>query len=353
MTQTDMPSSPQPPESSNTAVKVIIGIVVLLCIAAAGLLFLQHKKVASRRTHHAGPTFKLEGPTVNVDLGGGVTVKMVRVPTGTFMMGSDDTDPAADVSEMDGNGKKHKVTIRNVLYVGETEITRAQYKAVMGYDPSAFKDAAKYPDAAANLQLPADQVSWGDAHKWCAEVQKRTGAAVRLPTEAEWEYACRAGTETPYSCGAKLTPEVAQFDTTNGGGAATTQSTGPKTTVAVGTHKPNAFGLHDMHGNVSEWVEDNFHDDYTGAPTDGEVAWKNPQATYLHVHRGGSFNNKAPTCRSAMREAGGSDTEPELRTSTIGFRVVITGPVAAPAAASAPTGRHRARHPATATAPAK
>jgi formylglycine-generating enzyme required for sulfatase activity len=194
------------------------------------------------------------------------------------------------------------------------------------------------------MQLPADQVSWGDAHKWCAEVQKRTLAPVRLPTEAEWEYACRAGTETPYYCGTKLTPDVAQFDTTNGGGAAT-QSAQPKTTAPVGTHKPNAFGLYDMHGNVSEWVEDNFHDDYSGAPADGEMVWTNPQNTFLHVHRGGSYNNKAPSCRSAMREAGGSDTEPELRTSTIGFRVVITGPTVTPAAAE---GRRRARHSTTA-----
>jgi formylglycine-generating enzyme required for sulfatase activity len=148
-----------------------------------------------------------------------------------------------------------------------------------------------------------------------------------------------------------LTAEVAQFDTGSGGGATTQAKAEAKTTAPVGTHKPNAFGLYDMHGNVSEWVADNFHDDYSGAPANGELVWKDPEKPYLHVHRGGSYNNTAPTCRSAMREAGGSETEPELRTSTIGFRVVIMGPTVVPAGAA---GRHRARHASTAsTAPAK
>ena len=302
---------------SNRPLLLILIVVMVLCVVGAGILMHQHRKSVS--IHRVRPIVKLEGTAATVDLGGGVTLKLVRVPGGEFMMGSAENDPDGDISETDDKKGKHKVVIQNPFYLSETEITRAQYKAVMGYDPSEFKDAARYPEVAANMALPADQVSWGDAHKWCDEVFKRTGLPVRLPTEAEWEYACRAGTQTAYSTGDKLSSDAAVFD----GSTLTPPQPKPKTTAAVGTHKPNPFGLFDMHGNVSEWVEDNFHDDYTESPADGS-AWKNPEKQNLHVHRGGSYNNTAPTARSAMREAGGSDTDPELRTSTIGFRVAVS-----------------------------
>jgi formylglycine-generating enzyme required for sulfatase activity len=311
-----MTQNPSPPRSdSNMPLVVILIVTLLLCVVGTGILLHQRRKLMNRL--HPAPV-KLDGATVAIDVGGGNKLKFVRVPAGEFMMGSNDGEPDADISEMDSTNKKHKVAIKDPFYLSEMEVTRGQYMAVMGYDPSEFKDAAKYPDVAGNMSLPADQVSWGDAHKWCDEVSKRTGLKVRLASEAEWEYACRAGTQTPYSSGEQLTSDVAQFDAS----AQTPPGPKPRATAAAGTHKPNAFGLYDMHGNVSEWVEDNFHDDYTGAPADGSV-WKNAKTPWLHVHRGGSYNNTAPTARSAMREAGGSETEPELRTSTIGFRVVV------------------------------
>ena len=183
--------------------------------------------------------------------------------------------------------------------MGKFEVTQAQWETVMGNNPSWFKGANR----------PVEQVSWNDAQ---AFLKKLNAASVqfRLPSEAEWEYAARAGTQTAYSFGddpARL-GEYAWYGYENNAG---------KQTHPVGQKKPNAFGLYDMHGNVWEWVADTYHDNYTGAPTDGSV-WGNLDDTKAKVLRGGSWNGNQSGCRSAFRDR----YDPDNRLFNLGCRVV-------------------------------
>ena len=183
--------------------------------------------------------------------------------------------------------------------MGKFEVTQAQWETVMGNNPSWFKGANR----------PVEQVSWNDAQ---AFLKKLNAASVqfRLPSEAEWEYAARAGTQTAYSFGddpARL-GEYAWYGYENNAG---------KQTHPVGQKKPNAFGLYDMHGNVWEWVADTYHDNYTGAPTDGSV-WGNLDDTKAKVLRGGSWSLNQNRCRSASRHG----YDPDGQDSNLGCRVV-------------------------------
>ncbi|GCL58127.1 SUMF1/EgtB/PvdO family nonheme iron enzyme [Microcystis aeruginosa] len=228
----------------------------------------------------------------------GVTLEMVSLPAGEFLMGSADSDFDAVSREK----PQHQVQV-NSFAIGKYPVTQAQYEAVMGINPSEFKN---------NPQNPVEQVSWNDAQAFCQKLSQITGKTYRLPTEAEWEYACRAGTTTRYYFG---------DDASQLGDYAWYSANSQSKTHPVGQKKPNAWGLYDMIGNVWEWCEDDWHDNYIGAPKDGS-AWpiNNDNRSHLKCLRGGSWNSyKAPDyCRSAIR----SRNLPSYDNYSRGFRVV-------------------------------
>lgn len=176
-------------------------------------------------------------------------IKMISIPAGSFLMGSLDNEIGLFTDE----GPQHQVTLAG-FQMGQTPITQAQWQAVMGSNPSRFEDQAD------SDQRPVECVSWYDAMEFCRLLSERTGCLYTLPSEAQWEYACRAGTVTRYAFGDTITTDQANYDCHLG------------QTTLVGKFPANAWGLHDMHGNVWEWCLDDWHDSYEGAPTDGS-AW--------------------------------------------------------------------------------
>jgi formylglycine-generating enzyme required for sulfatase activity len=223
-----------------------------------------------------------------------VTLEMVSLPAGQFLMGSPDSDSDAS----DDEKPPHQVKV-NSFAIGKYPVTQAQYEAVMGTNPSHFKN---------NPQNPVENVSWNDAQAFCQKLSQITGKTYRLPTEAEWEYACRAGTTTRYYFGddASQLGDYAWYD-----------GNSQKTTHPVGQKRPNAWGLYDMIGNVWEWCEDNWHDNYIGAPKDGS-AWLTNDNDYPIV-RGGCWYNGPDGCRSADRFL---NPRRDGLSNSYGFRVV-------------------------------
>lgn len=228
-------------------------------------------------------------------------IEMVLIPAGTFMMGS----PDSETRRISQEAPSHQVTVR-IFYMGKYEVTQAQYQAVMGTNPSSFKGD----------NHPVDNVSWEDAVEFCRRLSQMTGTKYRLPSEAEWEYSCRAGTTTPFAFGSSLSSEQANFDGNLPYGE-TAPSMYRRESIPVGSLKPNAFGLYDMHGNVSEWCQDLYHDNYHGAPVDGS-AWEKGGNPQIRVKRGGAWQSAANGCRSAYRIG-----DPyNYKADTNGFRVV-------------------------------
>ncbi len=254
-------------------------------------------------------------PLLNV--GTAIPLHMVLIPGGTFTMGS----PEDELERNDNESPQHDVTVAQ-FFLGRYPITQAQWRAVAGLpqakqtldpEPSHFKGKDSHP---------VEQVSWYDAVEFCARLAKHTNRPYRLPREAEWEYACRAGTTTPFYFGKTLTDELANYR------ALETYANGPtgeyrqQTTAVDYFGIANAFGLSDMHGNVLEWCEDHWHENYEGAPMDGS-AWLTDDITAWRVYRGGSWSLNPKTCRSASRY---SDFFPDFRDSYIGFRVCCSDP---------------------------
>jgi formylglycine-generating enzyme required for sulfatase activity len=225
----------------------------------------------------------------------GVTLEMVSLPAGKFLMGS---------SESDSEKPPHQVKV-NSFAIGKYPITQAQYQAVMGDNPSGFKN---------NPQNPVERVSWNDAQAFCQKLSQITGKTYRLPTEAEWEYACRAGTTTRYYFG---------DDDNQLGNYAWGRENSNGTTHPVGQKKPNGWGLYDMSGNVWEWCEDDWHDSYKNAPDDG-TAWidNDNRSQSEKCLRGGSWDFYPYSCRSANR----SRDCPDDHYTDYGFRVACVSP---------------------------
>ena len=222
-----------------------------------------------------------------VDLGKDVKLEMVLVPAGKFKMGS----PASEKGRND-NETQHEVTLTKPFYMGKYEVTQEQWEGLMENNPSKIK-GAKYP---------VTNVSWEDCQEFIKKLNAKPNGGYRLPTEAEWEHACRAGTSTAYSFGNSLTKSDANI---NG-----------ESTKAVGSYKPNAFGLYDLHGNVWEWCEDWKADYPAGAVTDP----KGPATGTYRVLRGGSFYANGLYARSSNRSAG----TPSNRYFYLGFRLART-----------------------------
>jgi formylglycine-generating enzyme required for sulfatase activity len=219
----------------------------------------------------------------SVDLRSGVKLDMLYIPGGNFRMGS--TENASEQPQ-------HQVNIQS-FHMGKYPITQAQYQAVMGNNPASLKGDNR----------PVENVSLDDAIAFCQKLSQLTGAQYSLPSESQWEYACRAGTTTSFSFGDHLTANQANF----GGTGKTTD---------VGTFPANGFGLHDMHGNVWEWCLDTWHENYNGAPTDGSAWIENDNRS--HLLRGGSWGNAPVNCRGSNRNGNARDS----RNCHYGFRVV-------------------------------
>ncbi|AOC53716.1 serine/threonine kinase [Microcystis aeruginosa NIES-2481] len=235
------------------------------------------------------------------NLPNGVTLKMVNLPAGEFLMGSPDSDPDARSYEK----PPHQVNV-NSFAIGKYPVTQAQYQAVMGTNPCHFSN---------NPQNPVKNVSWDDAQAFCKKLSRITGKTYRLPTEAEWEYACRGGTTTRYYFG---------DDANQLGDYAWYGGNSQQTIHPVGQKKPNAWGLHDMIGNVWEWCEDDWHSTYENAPKDGSAWITNYQrANPFKIVRGGSWETSSRYCRSANRH---DDYTRIIGHFGYGFRVACVSP---------------------------
>ena len=218
------------------------------------------------------------------DLGNGIKLEMIAIPGGTFLMGSPDNEAERSSNE----SPQHQVTVPS-FFMGKYQLTQAQYQAIIGVNPSSFKGDNR----------PVENVSWDDAVAFCQKLIQKTGKNYRLPSEAEWEYACRAGTKTPFSFGDNITTDLVNYDGNYPYNSAPKGKYRQETTD-VGTFPPNAFGLYDMHGNVCEWCEDDWHENYINAPKDGS-AWNSQSGSVRRLLRGGSWGSNARYCRSALR----------------------------------------------------
>jgi formylglycine-generating enzyme required for sulfatase activity len=250
-----------------------------------------------------------------VNLGAGVTMKFVLIPPGKYLMGS----PRDEVGHEGDEGPQHEVEITQGFYMGMYPVMQAEYETITGKNPSYFCKQGGGKDKVANQdtgQFPVEQVSWEEAVAFCEsltkkDTQKPEGWVYALPTEAEWEYACRAGTKTAYSFGDDP-DQLAEY-------AWYLENSGDRT-HAVGTRKANQWGLHDMHGNVWQWCADwNGKDYYQNSPGKDP---KGPGNGKCRVLRGGSWNFNPRYCRAAYHNF----NEPGYRYDNLGFRVVLRAP---------------------------
>ena len=227
-------------------------------------------------------------------------IEFVYIPAGEFMMGS----PSSEKDRSKDEGPQHEVEL-SAFWMSKYEVTKAQWKAVVNDNCWRYFEEDN---------LPVEDVSWDECQEFISEFNIFHGEKVRLPTEAEWEYACRAGTTTVFHYGDSLSSSQANFDGNYPyGGAA--EGEYRKETMPVGSFKPNAWGLYDMHGNVWEWCADWYGEDYYGKSLRRNPT--GPSSGSSRVFRGGGWNNYAMFCRSASRYK----IKPLYQISILGFRL--------------------------------
>ena len=315
---------------------VFVPIVILMVVFQSGFSFQDKAKKVNIQKENIQQPMKCEFTTNQVNfiaevpanqpkvLTNSIDMKLVLIPKGTFMMGSPPDEKGSDPDE-----RRHEVTISRDYHLGMHEVTQAQYKKIMGKNPSHFQGdavAERHPETnrvvkeVDSANHPVERVSWEDAVEFCQRLsalpeEKKAGRVYRLPTEAEWEYACRAGTKTAYSFGSQLNGTQANC---NGNFPYGTDKKGPylEKTTSVGKYPANAWGLYDMHGNVWEWCAE-CHDEYPkGSATDP----RGPEDGSDRVVRGGSWFSVAVSCRSANRDW----IVPSRRIFGLGFRVALS-----------------------------
>jgi formylglycine-generating enzyme required for sulfatase activity len=250
---------------------------------------------------------------------GGVDLDMISIPGGEFMMGSPDNE----LGRFNNEGPQHLVTVPP-FYMGRYPVTQAQWRFVASLDPVKQKldqNPSQFSKGDKRLveKRPVENVSWHDATEFCARLTQQTGQRYRLPSEAEWEYACRANTKTPFYFGKTINSDLVNYRATEVYGVGTKGNYRQETTPVDQFEFPNAFGLSDMHGNVWEWCEDHWHSNYEGAPVTG-ASWLDLDASEgkSRVLRGGSWFVVPRHCRSATRYFNGAG----VRILIFGFRVV-------------------------------
>jgi len=246
------------------------------------------------------------------DLGNGITLDMGKIPGGSFKMGAVKGEEGASSDEF----PQHLVTVKE-FWMGKFVVTQEQWKTI-ALLPQIRTVLKESPAHFKGPNLPVESISWDEAKEFCDRLSKKTGKIFGLPTEAQWEYACRAGTTTPFHFGETIATNVANFNGDYTYGKAL-KSTYRAKTIAVDSFDPNAFGLHNMHGNVWEWCLDSWYSHYDGAPTDGSV-WdaSNDSGSKSRLMRGGSWGINPNDCRSAYRVS----NDPAIQSYFIGFRVV-------------------------------
>jgi formylglycine-generating enzyme required for sulfatase activity len=232
----------------------------------------------------------------------GISLELASIPGGIFYMGSAEGQGYVDETP------RHQVWVASFL-MGIHLVTQMQWKAVMNTLPSCRFSGD---------DLPVEYVSWKDAQLFCARLSKKTGKSCRLPSEAQWEYACRAGTRTPFFCGETITTEQANYV---GEHTYLQESKGiyRHTTTPVGSFLPNPFGLYDMSGNLWEWCADAWHENYQGAPVTSSI-WDSSDPSTLRVARGGSWHEIPNHCRSAVRVK----FDPDKGDEQVGFRITLS-----------------------------
>jgi formylglycine-generating enzyme required for sulfatase activity len=279
---------------------VRFGIPAVLLALSAGLL-LSHD-----------PTEAAPAPLKKPDsFTNSIGMKFVRIPAGKFMMGS----PKSEKDRDDDEGPQHEVEVTKAFYLGGYQVTQAEYQKVMGTNPSYFAATGDGKDKVKGLDtsnFPVEQVSWDDAVKFCAkltalEKEKASKRVYRLPTEAEYEYACRAGTKTPFHCGDDLKSNQANFGDTLG------------RTCKVGSYKPNGWGLYDIGGNVWQWCADWYDKDYYKVSPNKDPQGPKSSPENARVLRGGSWDFFPGTCRAAFR----GRNAPSRCSRSFGCRVVL------------------------------
>ncbi len=240
-------------------------------------------------------------------------MKLALIPAGEFTMGS----PAAESNRSKHEGPQHRVRITRPFYLGVYQVTQEEYEQVMETNPSAFSRDGGNSHVISSLdtrRFPVGRVSWDEAREFCRRLSEREEHEYRLPTEAEWEYACRAGTTTPFHFGDVLDGRQANAD---GRYCYGTEQQGPylRRPTTVGSYSANAFDLHDMHGNVWEWCADWYDwNYYAHAPLEDP---QGPATGTARVNRGGSWYSYARACRAAFR----CELSPGMRFFDVGFRV--------------------------------
>nr|WP_238360760.1 formylglycine-generating enzyme family protein [Iningainema tapete] len=241
------------------------------------------------------------------DLGNGITLEMVAIPGGTFTMGAPRNEKGSSKHER----PQHQVTVQP-FFMGKYPITQVQWRAVAAL-PKVNLDLDPNPSRFKGDNRPVENIYWDEAAEFCARLSRSTGKDYRLPSEAEWEYACRAGTKTPFHFGQTITGELANYRASETFADEQKGEYRQKTTP-VGVFTPNAFGLYDMHGNVWEWCADNWHYSYEGSPINGN-AWILLNDNNSRLLRGGSWYDNPRNCRSAYRDY----DAPASGTTTSGF----------------------------------
>ncbi len=289
----------------------------------------QEREAEEKRQHESqGDVFTFEVVTVNnsgkiinrtqgsarqkiEDLANRIKLEMVYIPGGSFLMGSPENEAERESSESENyfeedidlnfdyledeaernshESPQHQVTLQP-FYMSKYPITQNQYQAIMGNNPSSFKGGSR----------PVECVSWYNAVEFCIKLSKKTGKIYRLPSESQWEYACRTGTTTSFYFGETITPELVKYDGNHPYGNYSPKGIYRKGTTDVGSFPPNAFGLYDMHGNVWEWCLDVWHNNYNEAPTDGS-AWETGGNSNRRLLRSGSWYLYSWYCRCAWR----------------------------------------------------
>ncbi len=254
------------------------------------------------------------------DLDNGIQLEMVLIPGGYFMMGA----PEIEAGSSDRERPQHQVTVPT-FFMSKYPVTQAQWRTVAAL-PQVNRELDPDPSHFKGDNLPVETISWYEAVEFCDRISKHPERHYRLPSEAEWEYACRAGTTTPFHFGETITPELVNYNGNYTYGSAPQGEYRAKTTPVGSFNAANAFGLYDMHGNVWEWCADNWHRNYEGAPTDGSpwiyenlVARDNDN--YYRLLRGGYWSSFPRNCRSACRDC---YDNPDFRYNYVGFRVVVS-----------------------------
>jgi formylglycine-generating enzyme required for sulfatase activity len=314
---------------------VVAAGAVLLAAVVLGVVLLKGRSDSSG----SGPQGSSSNHAASFEreITNSIGMRLVRIPPGKFTMGS----PAGGEDRFDNEGPQHEVEITQKFWLGVTEVTQRQFKAVMGFNPSYFstdgeeKPGEEYKHARpaggkdkvsgkSTDDYPVENVSWDEAVEYARKLsarpeEQRAGRLYRLPTEAEWEYACRGGARSSYQVfhfGNSLSSAQANFDGNYPYGDAG-KGDYLQSTCKVSSYRANKFGLHDMHGNVWEWCADWFGEDYYATSPRRDPP--GPSEGSLRVIRGGSWDRSGRFCRSAGR----AGSAPELRGSALGFRVAL------------------------------